>query len=431
MEPTTATQGLPRRQLFKWSLAVGAGLASSGGLAACGSSSGSTDIRFLENKPEVIPYFDKLTTKFNTAQDRVVATHDPTTTPLTPQFVRGAPPDLACYNFQLEAASFLARGALSNLADLPQVKQIQPSILDLVSQFATYKGQTNVIPYSVAAAAVIYNKALFEKHDVAVPTTWPEMIAACKKFKAAGVVPIYFTLLDGWTLNQGVWDYTSGGSLDIGDFFQRLKAEAGGVGPNSKTSFSKDFADAAHKMVELYQYRNPNAPSVGYNAGNTEFAKGKAAMIFQGPWALTPLGAAAPDLELGTFALPCTDSAGDRKVRVNLDLALWIPNDSPHQAAARKMLEWLMQPEIIYAYNKDALATAPTIDAPALSDPRVSGISSYVSDGKFYQGAATFISSTIPLGNYLQTMLSTGDVTGTLRRLDQDWANRAARAAAA
>lgn len=428
--PRRDGSGATRRQLLSWGLLGAAGTVSAGALSGCGSA-GRTDIRFLENKPEVIPYFDTLTRRFNASQTSVHATHDPTTTPLTPQFVRGAPPDLACYNYQLEAASYLARGALSDLSDMPEARKIAPSVQALVDQFASYRGQTNVLPYSVAAAGVIYNKELFAKHDVDVPQTWDELIAACKKFQRAGVVPIYFTFLDGWTLLQGIWDYVSGGMLDVAGFFKRLKAEGGGVDKNSAVSFSRNFTPACHKMVELYRYRNRNAPSVNYNAGNTEFAKGNAAMYLQGPWALTPLAQANPKLQLGSFPLPVTNDAADNKVRVNLDLALWIPNDSNNKDAAREMLSWLLRPEIVNAYNKQALATSPTVDAPQLTDPRVSGLSPYVAKARFYQGASTYISMTIPLQNYIQTMLTSGDVAGLLNRLDTDWANRAARAAAA
>ena len=136
-----------------------------------------------------------------------------------------------------------------------------------------------------------------------------------------------------------------------------------------------------------------------------------------------------------TFALPCTDDPGRTRVRVNLDLALWIPNDSTRQDAAQTLMAWLMQPEIVDAYNKQALATGARIDAPDQTDPRVSGIAPYVAEGKTYQGATTFVSSTISVGNWLQAMLLDGHDTSSninrfLNKLDAAWANRARRAAA-
>ena len=48
-------------------------------------------------------------------------------------------------------------------------------------------------------------------------------------------------------------------------------------------------------------------------------------MYLQGPWAFGEIAKTDPDLDLGTFPLPMTDDPADLKVRVNIDLALWIP----------------------------------------------------------------------------------------------------------
>jgi raffinose/stachyose/melibiose transport system substrate-binding protein len=429
MTVTTASGALTRRSFLSWS-ALGAGsLLASSALAGCSSSGGRTSIRFLQNKPEVISYFTTLTDKFNRSQTKVRARHDATTTALTPQFVRGAPPDLACYNYNLETANFLDKGALIDLADLPEAKLIAPNVQALVNQFASYKGQTNVIPYSVTSAGCIYNQDHFEKYDVQVPTTWSELIAACKTFKSHGITPVYTTFLDTWTLSQGIWDYVTGSNLDVAAFFKALKGEGGDVGPSSQVSFSKDFEDATNKIVELYSYSNSDAASRGYNDGNAAFAAGKAAMYLQGPWAVGEVAKANPKLRMGTFALPGSDDATKTKCRVNLDLALWIPHDSGRQAAARSMMRWLLQPSVMNAYNAANRATSLVNNPPPVKDKRVAGLNPYVQQGKFYQGAGTYISASIPLGNYLQELLLSGDVKTFLTKLDGDWARRAARSA--
>lgn len=454
-----------RRQVLSWAALGGVGAVGSSLVSGC-SSSGTAQLTLLENKPEVIQYFQQSIVRPFNRQYRgdIQVTQNSSTTPLTPQFVRGDPPDLACYNFQLEAANFLQRGALSDLSDVYDLaglklkaagktpgsehlltKQVKPTMQSLVDKFATWKDQTCAMPFSVAAASVLYRPDLFEKHDVSVPTTWTELIAACEKFKAAGVTPIYFTDMDLWTLQQGVFDYCIGGTVDIrdphtsdpvGDYFTELRRHGGDVTKDSDWSFSKNFADGCSKMLQLYRYRNTLAPSLGYNIGNSQFFNGKgAAMYLQGPWALLPLGQANPlGKQMKTFALPCTDDPARTRVRVNLDLAMWIPNDSGQQDAARTMLAWLMQPSVMDAYNKQALATGVRTDSPEQSDPRVSGIAPYVTKGKTYQGATTFISTTISGGNWLQAMLLDGrdnssNINQFLNKLDSAWANRARRAA--
>ena len=93
------------------------------------------------------------------------------------------------------------------------------------------------------------------------------------------------------------------------------------------------------------------------------------------------------------------------------------------------MMRWLLQPSIMNAYNAANRATSPVNNPPPVKDKRVAGLNPYVQQGKFYQGAGTYISASIPLGNYLQELLLSGDVKTFLTKLDGDWARRAARSA--
>ena len=128
-------------------------------------SGGATKIVFEETKPEVVPYFDNLVAKFNASQSHVVVSHDFTSN-LIAEFVRGNPPAIDCDNYNLTTSIFVARGVLADLAGLPQAKTIDPNIQALVTQYASYHGETSVLPYSVAAEGVIYNVDLFDKVGV-------------------------------------------------------------------------------------------------------------------------------------------------------------------------------------------------------------------------------------------------------------------------
>jgi raffinose/stachyose/melibiose transport system substrate-binding protein len=417
---------IPSQPLSRRGFLTMTGLAGAAALAGC-SSSGGTEIRFLQNKPEVVGYFTGLADAFNASQDEVRVTHDSTPTALIPQFVRGTPPDLACYNYNLETSNFLKRGALTNLADLPQAATIDPSVQSLVSQFATYKSETSCLPYSITAAGMIYNKDLFAQAGLAVPTTWPEFIEVCETFKAKGIMPIEQTFKDTWTIQQGAFDYVTGSALDVTAFFKELMALGSDAGADAAVSFTKDFRDAVTRIVAMLDYTNPDAPSRGYSDGNVAFAGGKAAMYPQGPWAVGEILKVNPQAQIGTFAMPGSDSAANTKVRVNLDLALWIPHDSAKQDAARKFLQYLMQPAVQDKYNAQSLAWSTTKNAPPVTDPTVAGLQPYLQEARFYQGAGTYLPGAIPVGNYLQELVISRDIDGFLRKLDDDWARLARR----
>jgi len=424
---------LDRRSMIK-ALGLGAaGIAVPGLVAGCSSSSGgATRIVFEETKPEVVPYFNNLVAKFNASQSKVVVTHDFTSS-LIAEFVRGNPPAIDCDNYNLTTSIFVARGVLADLASLPQAKTIDPNIQALVTQYASFQGETSVLPYSVAAEGVIYNRDLFDKVGVsAVPTTWTEFLAVCEKFKSKGIVPIYQTYGDTWTTQQGLFDYTAGGMVDVAAFYRGLAREATNLGPNSSVSFEKDFTAPCKQMLSLAPYFNENPIAKHYADGNLAFANGQAGMYMQGPWAVGQVLAISPKLKLGTFALPATDDASQTKCRVNLDLAVWLPRSQPaaQRTAAIQFLNYLMQPSVMNAYNQANLAFSPLRNAPPQKSPVVSGLQPYVSSGRFYQGPGTYVPLTIPIGNFIQEMMLTGNVSGFTSSMDGAFKRLAIRTSA-
>jgi len=396
-------------------------------LTGCAGGDGPETVRFYLTKPEAIPYFRDLIKDYNSAQDDVEVVLDSSSN-LQAGFLRGNPPDLGMLNYNMEMARFMERGALSDLSDMPEADRVLPDVQDLVSQYATYPGRTSVLPYSVMAASVIYNKAIFEEQGLKVPQTYDELISVCDKLKAAGITPFYGTFKDPWTVAQGWFDYTVGGEVDVASFYDEMNKLGTDVGPASPVSFQKTFADPVARMKLLIDnYANSNAASKGYGDGNLAFAQGEAAMYLQGPWALGEIAKTSPDLQLGTFPLPMTDSPEDLQVRVNIDLAAWIPETSEHQGAAREFLSYLFQQDVMDAYNAAQLGYGTTTDAAPVTDPRIVGMKKYYDDAKFYQGASVAIPLTIPSANYLQGIALGSGVERTLSTLDADWARLALR----
>jgi len=436
-EPPEASGGGPvlsRRSMMK-ALGFGAAAVAGPGLVAgCSSAGGGgvTRIVFEETKPEVVPYFNNLVAKFNATHPNVVVTHDFTSS-LIAEFVRGNPPAIDCDNYNLTTSIFVARGVLADLADLPQASLINPNIQALVTQYASFHGETSVLPYSVAAEGVIYNVDLFDKVGVSsVPTTWSEFLAVCEKFKSANITPIYQTYGDTWTTQQGLFDYTTGGMIDVAAFYKQVAIEGTNLGPNSSVSFEKDFTPSCQRMLSLTPYFNTNPIAKHYADGNLAFASSQAGMYMQGPWAVGQVLMINPKLKMGTFPLPVTEDASQTKCRVNLDLAIWLPRSQPaaQRTAAIQFLDYLMQPSILNAYNQANLAFSPLRNAPPQTSPLVSGLNEYVSSGRFYQGAGTYVPNTIQVGNFIQEMMLTGSVSGFTSTMDGAFRRLAVRTSA-
>ncbi|PRB03142.1 carbohydrate-binding protein [Microbacterium sp. MYb72] len=399
-------------------------------LTGCAAGDGRETIRFTFSKREAIEFMTNLVAEYNASQSDVRVEIDTSGVDVvSASFVRGNPPDIMLANYNFEIARFVQRCALTDLGDTDAAASVRDDLQPLMDQYGSCAGRTSALPYSVMAASVIYNKEIFAAQGIEVPQTWDELIAACDQLKAAGITPFYATFKDDWTVGQGWYDYSLGGSIDVIDFFDGMNAEGADVGPDSTVSFQNDFAEPMDRMLQLTKdYVNEDAPSRGYGDGNLAFSKGEAAMYLQGPWAFSEIAKTAPDLQLGTFPLPMTDDPDDLAVRVNMDLAAMIPEGSRHQEAARDFLEFLYEPQNIEAYNESQLGFTPTENAPAPSDPRIAGMIDYYDDGRIYQGPSVLVPKTIPVFNYAQAMVLGADPNTTLRTMDADWARVAFRA---
>lgn len=418
-----ASRELSRRAFLRGVGAVGATAA----LASCApSSAGATEIIFYQSKPEVIEYFDQLIEQFHQTQSRVRVRHDATSN-LAGSFVRENPPDLGCLNYNFEVARYVERGVLSDLSDMPAADRIREDLKPLIEVTATYPGRTSVIPYSLMAAAVLYNRDIFDEQGVEPPTTWDEFMTLCETLSAAGVTPIYSTFRDPWTIAQGPFDYSVGGMVDVTEFFTQLKQQGADVGPDTPVAFSQQFVEPVERMKAFIGYSNDDAASRGYGDGNLAFANGEAAMYFQGPWALTEIAKTNPDMNVGAFPLPMTDDPDDRRVRANIDLALWIPEQSTKKEAAREFLSFLMQPEIIDAYNAEALGFGVTEDAAEVTNSTLVELKEFYDRGAFYLGASQLVPQSIPLQNYTQSLATGAEPMPILRTLDEDWSRLAFR----
>ncbi|MGP9607888.1 ABC transporter substrate-binding protein [Glutamicibacter sp. 363] len=418
---TTLPRALSRRTFISSLAAAGTLM-----LAGCGATSTRTSIRFNQSKPEVVPYFRDLLSEFNGAQSSISAVHE-VTAGLSAAFARNDPPDLGCLNYNYEMARFQERGALSDLSDLPQVQMNAPFVNELLALYPDYPGRTSVLPYSMMGAAVLYNKDIFAKHKLAIPQRYSEFVALCEELVDLKVTPIYSTFKDAWTASQGLADYTLGGAVDINKFFAALRSVGADFTPGSELSFSQAFTDPLLRMQELAKFSNKDAANRGYSDGNLAFANGQAAMYLQGPWALPEISKTNPNANIGTFPLPMTEDPDDLKVRVNIDLALWIPEQSEHQDEARELLEFLCRPEVQNPYNEMALGFGVRSDSPPAKDKRLVQLQPYIDRGKVFQGVSTAIPRTIPFENYMQGLVTGSSVEQTLATLDADWARLAQR----
>ena len=162
----------------------------------------------------------------------------------------------------------------------------------------TYKGGIYAIPLLEDSEVMYYNKALFAKYGVSVPTTWPQFLNAISVFKGHGVTPIALEDSESW---EGSILFTQlavrlGGYPAVpGRGFERGR-------PSSTTPTYVQVGDLLQSLVKDGAF-NSDFLSEASPYAETIFNAGKAAMWDMGTWDIPSLW---PKLgkDLGWFPIP-------------------------------------------------------------------------------------------------------------------------------
>jgi ABC-type glycerol-3-phosphate transport system substrate-binding protein len=173
----------------------------------------------------------------------------------------------------------LAQGANSLATALQAAGHLQP-LNDLVDKYRdTYNIEDGMlikfgddiiaIAFQINAQHLYYRKDLFEKHNIAVPTTYDEVLAAAEKLKKEPSIqfPLGGTYKSGWNIAQEFINMYLGMG---GEFFKPGTAEP--------AFNSEKGVKALEVMEKLMAYMSPNALALDTTAVMQQFQQGQIAM---------------------------------------------------------------------------------------------------------------------------------------------------------
>jgi raffinose/stachyose/melibiose transport system substrate-binding protein len=159
------------------------------------------------------------------------------------------------------------------------------------------KGEIYAIPNDTGTYALFYNKALFRKAGIArPPKTYAEVLADCKKFKAAGILPLAYGDRDGYSTDNWVtYDYAS----------YMSKGDIGRVDARQIKYTDPKLVKPLEQLVKFKQQGCVNADASTHenNDANTYFTSGKAAMVQMFPFVVKAFEKALGS-KLGVTRLP-------------------------------------------------------------------------------------------------------------------------------
>jgi raffinose/stachyose/melibiose transport system substrate-binding protein len=148
---------------------------------------------------------------------------------------------------------------------------------------------------------VYYNKNMFDKYNLEVPTTLEEFETIAETFVAEGIVPITIGGLDKWPLGHNWYEMVLyKADRDFINNYQLFQGEVDFKGA--------DFTFGAEKFVEHVKkgYYDPNANGISYDDSNAAFVQGQVPMNITGSWMYGNF-LNIKDFEWGIFLMPGKD----------------------------------------------------------------------------------------------------------------------------
>jgi len=205
-----------------------------------------------------------------------------------------------------------------------------------------YNGAYYGAPYDMGAVGMWYNKAIFKEAGVAVPETWDQLLAAVKKIRAAGYIPIALGAGDKWPAHFW-WSYLA---MRIGGQ-PAFDAAYNGTGSFADPTFVK----AGERMLELAALKPFQTGYLGatYDDEAALMGNGDAAMELMGQWApATQMADSASGNgigeDLGWFPFPAVSGGAGKKSDVlGGGNGYVIGKDAPD--AALDFLSFFLQPK--------------------------------------------------------------------------------------
>jgi len=241
-------------------------------------------------------------------------------------------------------------------------------ILDGAVSQATYDGKIWGVPaFNIAVCMVYYNKEIFAKYNISIPTTIRELEAACDKLKANGITPFSLANKTQWT-----------GSM----YFMYLATRRGGTQPfikgvdGSGSFLDPAFIYAGEKIQEWVNkgYFLPGFNGLDWDSGQARapMYRGETAMLIMGSWFVSQAQGESPEFfqKMGMFVFPRDEQGtGDPNILVGTmgDNFYHVSAGSKNQAKAFDLITRLIDDAAIPEYLNDG--RIPPVKGVRLTDP--------------------------------------------------------------
>jgi multiple sugar transport system substrate-binding protein/raffinose/stachyose/melibiose transport system substrate-binding protein len=296
--------------------------------------------------PNYVPFFEDLGKQAMTAVG-VGFTQTPyPTTDVFQAAVRAAlptnkAPDLFTWWSTYRMKDLIDQGLVADFTDLwdKHKAEYPQGLRDAFTFNGKVYGLADVVEYW----GVWYNKDVFAKYNLKVPTTWAEFLTVCETLKKNKVTPMLQSVQGRWPTFIMFEEMVARQDPQL--YVDLCAGKVKYTDPRVKAAFTV-WAD----LIAKGYFTDPSTDL--FSDGPRLFASGQVAMIPCGSWYLTQLTTnGVPESKADIFILPPVKAAAGKVVIMEASPIL-VSAKAPNLNAARKVADWWMGPEGNAAFAK-------------------------------------------------------------------------------
>ncbi|MCE5256911.1 MAG: extracellular solute-binding protein [Spirochaetaceae bacterium] len=253
---------------------------------------------------------------------------------------QGKLPDILQMQSYSRVQEYAEKGYLVDLTKQP----VLGKVVDSSKPSVTWNNKLYGLPMDFAGIGIIYNKDIFAKYNLKVPTTYRELDKACRTLNEKGITPFAGLLKENWSMGHFITmvhtSLLAEKGIPVSKFIADMNA--------GKTSYGVVDTDKLFAVIDFYRKNmDKNAEEMAWNEQVASFADGRAAMMVQGLWSYGAAIGANPKINCGFVPFPVFNDAKKNVFYADVDSCFGVSaQSSPEKkAASLKFLEWLATPQ--------------------------------------------------------------------------------------
>lgn len=246
-------------------------------------------------------------------------------------YLQGTPDDLATWFAGYRLQFFAAQNLLEPLDDV--WGKIGGNFNEATKSLSKgIDGKYYLVPIYNYPWVVFYNKSVFAQKGYAIPKTWDEFIALCKKMQADGLVPLAFAEKDGWPA-LGTFDIIN---LRVNGYDYHIK-----LMKHEVPWTDKGVTAVFDKWREVMPYLQNGANGRTWQDAAKTLENKQAGMMFQGSNQVAANYSDTNLADLDFFPYPVINPQYGQDFMDAPTDGFMLPKKAKNKDAAKKILEYL------------------------------------------------------------------------------------------